>query len=325
MRERIVVVLGAGASRGVSYRRNAPIPSPLDSDYFDLLQRFDRFEKDSGDVENVLKWAQGLPFEYWRSMERCFYTIHSQAYLARKLRIAGTFPDDAEVVTSFVNATGALLRAAHGTRSCKFHTLLFKNFRSDDSIITFNYDLVPERSFKNIEAISSMPFGPWVYGRETVQKPTGWNAPWLLKLHGSYSWDYPRSGESSFRIRINAWEDLEEAPGFRRFGTVKTEFPIFLPFWDKKVEQGPWLGLWRKAFDRLAKCTALIVWGYSLPKTDLKAYQLFRLARLENRKLCVIDPSPETKDIWRKLLLTSKFWEYSSIEEFLETPPPWWR
>jgi hypothetical protein len=38
---RVTLVLGAGASRGVSYAHQGRIPSPLDGDFFDLLQRLE--------------------------------------------------------------------------------------------------------------------------------------------------------------------------------------------------------------------------------------------------------------------------------------------
>jgi hypothetical protein len=154
------------------------------------------------------------------------------------------------------------------------------------------------------------------------RRPTG-------MFHASSSFMEASVGASRGRRRNffnphQGWDDLEEAPGFKRFGTEKTEFPIFLPFWDKRIERQPWLEIWRKAYERLSKCTGLVIWGYSLPKTDLKAYQLFSLARRNNMNVCVIDPSPDTKDRWRKLFLSSKFWEYSYIEEFLKARPAWW-
>ena len=105
---------------------------------------------------------------------------------------------------------------------------------------------------------------------------------------------------------------------------MSTGFPIFLPFWDKRIEDSPWVDIWRKAYDRLVKCSSLIIWGYSLPKTDLKAYQLFKLAGQQAANLCVIDPSLETRDRWRKLFIKSKFSEYASAQEFLDSPPAWW-
>ena len=85
--KRIVVLLGAGASRGVSYAGKMQIPSPLDRDYFDLLQRFKHSQQDDAAILNVVKWTQDLSFEYWRSMEHGFYTLQSSSYPAKKLKI----------------------------------------------------------------------------------------------------------------------------------------------------------------------------------------------------------------------------------------------
>jgi hypothetical protein len=72
----IALVLGAGASRGVSYAKTRDIPSPLDRDFFDLLQRLDPNGKDEQQIDRTLRWVQQLPIEYWRSMEKSFYTLH---------------------------------------------------------------------------------------------------------------------------------------------------------------------------------------------------------------------------------------------------------
>ena len=47
----ISIILGAGASRGVSYSRESDMPSPLDRDFFDLLQRLEPQKKDTPFVE----------------------------------------------------------------------------------------------------------------------------------------------------------------------------------------------------------------------------------------------------------------------------------
>ncbi len=324
-RESTVLVLGAGASRGVSYRKEMTVPSPLDRDYFDLLQRFRPLSNDAHTVQNVLAWAKGLSFEHWRSMEQSFYTLQSRAYLAQRLGVEDPFVSDDEVVTSFVNATGALLRAAHGRKMCDFHRQLIEPLGYEDTILTFNYDLVIERAMRAIPRISDKDFGAWLYAVTVAQRPNGWSAPWLLKLHGSFSWDYPTGERQPFPVRLGSWDELDEVPGFRRFKNTGTEYPIFLPFWDKRIERDPWVKIWRNAYSRLKKAGSLIVWGYSLPSTDLKALQLFRLASLSDINLCVIDIATQTQDRWRRLFPDSKFWSYSSIEEFLQSPPSWWR
>jgi hypothetical protein len=90
---------------------------------------------------------------------------------------------------------------------------------------------------------------------------------------------------------------------YRGHDGTGTEFPIFLPFWDKRIEKRPWLDMWQLAYRRLKKTKRLIVWGYSLPETDIKAQQLFHLS-LGGRAIdiCVIDPAAKTRKRWRKLL-----------------------
>jgi TFIIF-interacting CTD phosphatase-like protein len=60
-------------------------PSPLDSDFFDLLQRLEPAQEDLEAVQSVLEQVSSLPQECWRSMERAFYTLHLRPYLAEKL------------------------------------------------------------------------------------------------------------------------------------------------------------------------------------------------------------------------------------------------
>src|ERR1700726_1242520 len=91
----VTFVLGAGA-RAVSYARRTDVASPLDRDFFDLLQRLQAKEKDDVAVRWVLGKILTLPFEYRRSLERAFYTLHLRSYLQRKL--SGTDESEEEAV-----------------------------------------------------------------------------------------------------------------------------------------------------------------------------------------------------------------------------------
>jgi len=103
-----------------------------------------------------------------------------------------------------------------------------------------------------------------------------------------------------------------------------TVFPIFLPFWDKRIENEPWLSLWQTALSVLEKAETLIVWGYSLPSTDVKAQQLFTLAKgITSFRLCVIDPSNATRERWREFFPNAQYWEYTHIQDFMTYHPPW--
>jgi hypothetical protein len=331
-----VVVLGAGASRGVSYNPTSPvfslprtegpppIPSPLDGDFFDLLQRVKPGPHDIPAVRRVIQDVQRLPFEHWQSMERAFYTLQLRAYLGDKLQ-GRTSGADERVIRNFARCVQVLLRNAHGQRTCLHHQALFQSLHSQDTIISFNYDLVPERAIKSIAESREIPFGDWLYGFGSSKAMH--DLPLILKLHGSSNWMVSKSRHGSpISVRTKDWGDLDRSPGYRGHRGLGTQFPIFLPFWDKRIEQEPWLTFWRTAFTRLASADALLVWGYSLPLTDLKARILFDVG-VGNTvvKLCVVDPAADSRRRWRELLPKADFIQYGRIEEFLNSPPTWWR
>lgn len=324
---RRVVVLGAGASRSVSYKTEVKYLSPLDTDFFDLLQRrlVNANSKQIREaITRVLDRVAGLPYEYWRSMERSFYTLHLRAYLAAHFTDIAQEDTEEAVIGDFAVAIQALLRFAHEKNACSYHEDLFKRLGVGDAIITFNYDLVPERALRGLLEQRNVPFGKWLYGlRLRLGEQYG---PVLLKLHGSSNWNLKRGQISPVQQQ---WRDFEQSYGYRAYEGEGTSFPIFLPFWDKKIEQNPWLKLWRIAYGRLERASHVIVWGYSLPLTDVKAHQLFGLALAgANRarfSLCVIEPSEGVRLRWRALFPKALFWEYADMNAFRENPPHWWK
>jgi hypothetical protein len=295
----IALLLGAGASRGVSYAHEGAYPSPLNVDFFDLLRRLKPRESDAAAKDFVLSRLAELPQNCRRSMERTFYTLHLRAYLARKLSGRDGEDRSAEerVVASFARCVQALLRKAHGKKTCLYHVKLLEKLANKDSVVSFNYDLVVERTFKKIVERREQRFGKWIYA--LGDGPPTFDLPSVLKLHGSSNW---RVSHHEFLVLTKDWNDLRVAPGYLGHKGHGTTFPIFLPFWDKRIEESPWLQLWQTAFARLRASGSLIVWGYSLPTTDVKAQQLFELAFAKRRfRLCVIDPSSVTRERWREL------------------------
>lgn len=321
--DQLVIILGAGASRSVSYASTREYPSFLDRDFFDLLQRWredNQADKHAGKIGEVLDWVRSLPHDCWRSMEKAFYTLHLRALLADRLGHTPPIESEGTVVGNFALSVETLLRAAHDKEVCQSHKSLLSIVTPRDTIISFNYDLVVERAIRKQLEKENRNFGPWIYALEdNGSSPSG---PRLLKLHGSANWII---NDENLAVRTQSWNDFDNAPGYRASGGSGTEFPIFLPFWDKRIENQPWLSLWSAAYQALSSATRIIVWGYSLPTTDIKAQQLFSLSLASKKKLkfCVIDPSSETRERWRQLVRDASYWEYSSIEDFLAKRPKW--
>jgi hypothetical protein len=318
----VTFVLGAGASRAVSYAGTTDVLSPLDRDFFDLLQRLEPREKDEPAVGWVLKKMSTLPFEYRRSLERSFYTLHLRSYLGRKLA-GGDEKGEEEVISNFARAVVALLRKAHGINTCKNHRSLLGGLTRNDAVISFNYDLVVERALRADAEKREINFSPAIYRLKQNESSVAQLAK-ILKLHGSVNWDL--LGDQIL-VRTSSWDDFDIAPGYRGYSGEGTKFPIFLPFWDKQVTREPWLTLWQKAYQQLERTKYIVVWGFSLPVTDVKARELFTISIPDGgttKRLCVIDPSRETRDRWRELLPNAQYWEYDNVTTFKSTPPGWW-
>lgn len=318
------VILGAGASRAVTYAAAMPTLSPLDSDFFELVQRFEpKGGPDAKAVDYVKRAALSRPNEQlWTSLERLFYTSHLNAVLRDKLirgRWGRLYAED--LLKNFRRAIQALLRAAHGKEECGRHIRLFRSLGGQDAILTFNYDLVAERALRRHPQI--VDFGEWIYDFDSVPAP-GRQFPFLHKLHGSVNWRSDATARTPV-LRQRKWADFDRAPGYTDFGP---KFSILLPYWEKRVEEEPWLSIWRKAARHLERTTSLLIWGYSCPLTDLKARELIRItllsARASLREVCVIDPSAEVRGRWRAFFVKQKFWQYTNIDEFLADIPPWY-
>jgi len=324
MTHRNTLILGAGASRAVSYARNRPILSPLDSDFFELLQRLEPKAKDEPAVSELIQWVLAADDPIWKSMERTFYTLHVRARMSEVLFPAQRLEANvSSLLDFFTRSINALLREAHGTESCDYHIELLGKMRSSDAVITFNYDLVTERALKKLAKKPS--FGDWIYGFQP--RPEGVeDIPTLYKLHGSVNWTY-QNNMRSFNARQRSWADFDKEPGYsgHRHGGDSL-FPIMLPYWDKKIEEEPWSRIWERAAAHLNRSSSLIVWGYSLPQTDLKALELVKLSLgtgcLED--VCVIDPSVDVRTRWRTMFPRKRFWPYEQIEEFFDHRPDWW-
>lgn len=343
----VTVILGAGASRAVSYREGGEgcsggdfgpkMPSPLDSDFFDLLQQIEAQTEEGATREamkriicKALHW-RGDPL--WQSMEMMFYSLHVSAVLEYLLFDTDTSLDlGREVVEDFLASIRALLAEAHGSRASVKHQLLLGELDQADAVLTFNYDFVVERALADRFGrgpLASTQFGDWFYGLSDRTESAPPDIPTLYKLHGSLNWRLEEDDKGETQNARRDWpttwagfsQELGYIPCERQGYEVDPRWrpPVLLPYWDKRVEKGLWLRIWKGAAAQLRQTDSLIVWGYSLPTTDLKARELIRLAFRPGAKLskvAVIDPSSETQDRWRSIFLDKQFWRFRNYEEF---------
>jgi hypothetical protein len=317
MMSNAAIILGAGASRGASYIGPKDFQSALDRDFFKLLNQLTVADKGSINAHTVLNWVRELGPQYSRSLEQAFYTLQSRAYLLEKFEGKGKVPPtDDDVIEKFATCIQAVLRKAHGINVCAHHEKLFEELGSGDTVITFNYDLVAERALRSRAEPLHVSFEA-LYGLDTLGSSTI-DFPLLLKLHGSSNWKINKA-KKKILVNMSQWSKLN-SPSYRGDVGEGTWFPIFLPFWEKRIEHEPWIQFWKLAYKRLKLVDKVVVWGYSLPQTDIKARLLFKLG-LENRpmQLCVIDLNKGTRQRWRKLFPAAQFSGFETVQEYFSS------
>lgn len=121
------------------------------------------------------------------------------------------------------------------------------DFRNN-SLITFNYDLLVENALKGLSIPFTYGFNSKGYDADAVE---------LLKLHGSVNWAKKESSTVSYTVH-NSYDDL--------LNTNQT--PQLVPPTWRKIFTGPLRQVWDKSLKSLEQATRIIVIGFSIPPTD---------------------------------------------------------
>ena len=149
-----------------------------------------------------------------------------------------------------------------------------KNNYSDNSFITFNYDLIVEDALKKL----SIPFN---YGFSTKSEETR-NGVSLLKLHGSLNWG--KIGSSTNYKIYDSYDELR----------INQEIPQLVPPTWRKIFTGPLRQVWDQSLKSLENATRIIVIGFSIPTTD-NHFKYLVAAGLQNnislREIIFVNPN----------------------------------
>jgi SIR2-like domain len=189
-------------------------------------------------------------------------------------------------------------------------------FKSNTSIITFNYDLGIDT------AISRANYNVRYGFEETNEERNDFN---LFKLHGSINWAisekdlkvypyYPKWYLKDLTVQMNLNQRgttklfvskflhkiLDHNPGNY---TLKEESLIVPPTWNKNSYHGTISKVWEEAALKLVTAKRIYVFGYSLPETDSFFRYLFALGTLSPtriRRIIVANPEPVGGDVDRR-------------------------
>ena len=229
--------------------------------------------------------------------------------------------------------------------------LLSSDLNEELSFITFNQDLVIERSIETTIEMAKYANTPWNIARcystefadfirhsgqpqftihtRTPRRPS---TP-VLKLHGSLNWVYTVRSATD---RKNAMRNPgtrpllyynREVPQSMRYQGQQRTLPllplIVPPIFEKTPRYRQQLSpVWAAAEQRLTMAERLIVFGYSFPDGDLAARALFRRCFHRNislREIHVIDPDPVAGARISALTGASRTHIYRSLDSFRES------
>jgi hypothetical protein len=164
------------------------------------------------------------------------------------------------------------------------------SLKPEDSVITFNYDLVPELLEDSADARLDIVL-PSVADQGTHARMDGYAA--VYKMHGSISW-YEVNGQYGYDAEAPFKSDgrlLIATPGPTKHRLIKKEF--------KRIWDGAQLAL--------ENAEAIVIVGYRMPATDAGTKQWFvqRLRKLAQsgakfiRVHIVLGPNPNGEDARR--------------------------
>jgi hypothetical protein len=283
------VILGAGASRGASCFETMWAQSPLDADFFDQVDRLKGLPA-CNELHDIAEFARdefgasdGLLMEPFFTQLESLNEFYSELKIDRGPRVRA-YEKRLEKFPTYLAALfrGLCSIAQKNDLACHYHDALCRSLRTNDAIISFNYDCIVDAALKKSSGKSwdaSSGYGVGVEnGADEWHDHSGRGAAAkhpikLLKVHGSLNW-IRDPGKDTISLRKDPYEKKN-----------RTANEVVPPIWNKRVSSDAVLGkIWKGARTALQTGPVLVVIGYSVPDTDLLSQVLLRVATSESGK-----------------------------------------
>lgn len=284
------MVLGAGATRGASFvPTDAPVPPPLDYDFFQVLQM-----SATGRTAEGRSLVDHVRTVYGPALDVGLETVFNNLDAAQVFH--STFNVGRGRVLQeprrLINALRVVLPRLLGetiTSGCDYHAALAERLHVGDAVVSLNYDCVIDHA---LSKHAGFRFDPerGGYGVACDSGVDAWRrggpgkrahgSILLLKLHGSLNW---RGPAVPLRLRSDPYEPVADRV-------------IAPPLTNKPVTEAPFREIWRAARTVVGRMRRLIIVGYSMPDADGLVRTLFATdlsTALED--IIIVDPSETTR------------------------------
>ena len=218
-------------------------------------------------------------------------------------------------------------------RSCDYF-LFFDQLKDNDTIITYNWDLLldnildREKIISNIKKIRQVEDGilKKQYLRMLMDlsayRDLSWDrtsAPYekynskgyFLKLHGSIDWLYCPNEDCGLYSKVFPIKKI--IGEYKCYEcSSKMKHLIIPPVLNKNYSSFPFVKkLWNIALEELQSADELVIWGYRLPPTDFYNKWLFRQKSDKLKKVSIINPEcfniRKNKKLQRNMIFLEPF------------------
>jgi len=221
-------------------------------------------------------------------------------------------------------------------KHCSLLDELFSGLKSSDSIFTFNYDLIAERSLIENNCSQYANYidfmGKYEKQKSILQKGI------FLKLHGSIDWVSCKNKKCSLFNKVILIADVAKSINISSYDSKCTicgqrvHSVIIPPISNKKQIQENTLfhKQWIIAKNQLVKFDRIIFYGYSFPSTDMYSEWLFRQVNFMvdekgekvKYRIDVINPEMKNRNSktykrYRELFAYQRIESYYSLGDFL--------
>lgn len=198
----------------------------------------------------------------------------------------------------------------------KFVSSISKN--TDSTIITFNYDLLLEEALhETLENQNDLRSLPWDYCFQFNNKYTyTFDGPFkYLKMHGSFNWIYHRD-----KNVVDLDDVCKKMHAIKDYYEQNAEILLIPPTLNKEISISCLKTIWTVAKQELLKADEVYFIGYSLPKADKDAYNLFKdtLGNREIQKIVIVNSDDNARKKISEIVKFKEIEYHENFKEYLE-------
>ncbi|MBI3124472.1 MAG: hypothetical protein HYZ10_08705 [Ignavibacteriales bacterium] len=354
MDNKVVIVLGAGATFAEAPQNSVINSPPLDKHFFSICKN--KYPKDTNSIQDYFlkNYHRNIYNPQYDSLESVMATIYTDVFDPRlKVEASKIFIDLINLFNKRLSISTNRIEANHQRYLYRILVRLFDtNYDPKDiSFITFNQDINIEKvldfvhSRKKWKSLEPFSF-PRCYdldmaglattgptdSKECFDEPDDLPAKIkILKLHGSLNW-YSTHKTNDFnpelffdperKLQITKRKKIVHNMTYKNPSSPYT-LPVIIPPVNNKsaIMHNQLKLVWQKAEQKLRRATEIIFWGYSLPDLDFESRNLFVRNISDNkniRTIVVIDPNSSVVKKYIDLLGLSDVMYYKDANVFIE-------